>query len=68
LSPAFYGLPEAPELFFQRVTKETLHELGHVFGLEHCKNSCVMRFSNSLNDTDRKPESFCPSCLSRLRG
>lgn len=66
LNPAFYGGPEDPELFFQRVAKETLHELGHVFGLEHCRNYCVMRFSNSLGDTDRKPDSFCSTCFSEL--
>jgi archaemetzincin len=66
LNPVFYGLPEAPELFFQRTAKETLHELGHVFGLEHCRNSCVMRFSNFLGDTDDKPDSYCPDCLAEL--
>ena len=67
LSPVFYGLPEDPEIYFQRVAKEALHELGHVLGLDHCTKSCVMRFSNSLADTDRKPDSYCASCAKRLR-
>ncbi|HVQ01471.1 MAG TPA: hypothetical protein VMT57_08155, partial [Candidatus Thermoplasmatota archaeon] len=28
--------------------KEAIHEVGHVMGLKHCPNRCVMRFSNSL--------------------
>ncbi|RDE10708.1 MAG: hypothetical protein C4K49_12775 [Candidatus Thorarchaeota archaeon] len=66
LSPVFYGLPENEALHFERVAKEALHEVGHVFGLSHCKQHCVMRFSNCLDDTDRKPSTFCPSCLKQL--
>jgi len=66
LSPVFYGLPEDSEIYFQRVAKETLHELGHVFGLGHCRRFCVMRFSNCLDDTDDKPDSYCPNCLAEL--
>lgn len=66
LSPVFYGLPENEELYFERVAKEALHEVGHVFGLSHCRQQCVMRFSNCLDDTDRKPSTFCPSCLKQL--
>jgi archaemetzincin len=43
-----------------------VHELGHVFGLEHCPDpECVMHFSNSLLDTDRKSTSFCSQCRAR---
>ena len=56
-------------LFEQRVIKEAVHELGHVFGLRHCENSkCVMHFSNSLQDTDFKNERFCEICNEILRG
>ena len=51
------------ELLPVRVVKEAVHELGHTLGLTHCEDaSCVMRFSNSLADTDRKSEEFCESC------
>ena len=63
LRQSFYGLPDDDTLFFQRIAKEVFHELGHVMGLRHCTNHCVMQFSNSLNDTDRKPEAFCQECL-----
>jgi archaemetzincin len=67
LRQTFYHLPEDQHLFRQRVLTETVHELGHTFGLEHCGNSrCVMFFSNSLMDTDRKGSEFCPSCKSKL--
>jgi len=67
LRQSFYGLPNNPSLYFQRVIKEALHELGHVLGLHHCNHHCVMRFSNTLHDTDRKPAAYCPSCLARLQ-
>lgn len=66
LRQSFYGLPDDASLFFHRMVKEVCHELGHVLGLRHCANYCVMRFSNSLADTDDKPESFCNDCLRKL--
>jgi len=63
LRQSFYGLPEKEALFHQRVAKEAIHEMGHTYGLSHCRNTrCVMSFSNSLSDVDRKDRSFCPSC------
>jgi archaemetzincin len=69
LDPLRYGWPAAGALFRERALKEALHELGHTFGLAHCRNpSCVMFFSNSLSDTDRKGSQFCPSCETLLPG
>ncbi len=49
--------------FRDRAVKEAVHELGHTFGLQHCMNpECVMTFSNSLEDTDRKNREFCGLC------
>lgn len=49
--------------FRRRVMKEAVHEIGHTFGLAHCaKPSCVMFFSNSLVDTDRKETNWCEAC------
>lgn len=67
LRQAFYGLPDDDSLFFQRMVKEIFHELGHALGLRHCTKHCVMQFSNSLSDTDRKPDSFCQRCLLLLK-
>ena len=67
LRQTFYHLPEDQNLFHQRVLTEAVHELGHTYGLGHCGNPrCVMFFSNSLEDTDRKGSEFCPSCKSKL--
>ncbi len=55
------------ELFLRRALKESLHELGHNLGLEHCRRvACVMHFSNTLADTDRKGPGFCDDCEARL--
>jgi archaemetzincin len=51
----------------QRLVKEALHEAGHVLGLPHCENACVMRFSLSLRAVDAKPPTLCATCRSRLR-
>jgi len=53
--------------FHERLLKEMKHEIGHIFGLKHCENKCVMNFSNSLYDVDRKPDYFCSHCLNELR-
>lgn len=67
LRQTFYGLPENQELFRERVLKEVVHELGHTWGLAHCSDpNCVMHFSNSLQDTDRKGVQFCPQCRNKL--
>ena len=52
----------------ERMLKESVHEIGHVVGLEHClNNNCVMYFSNSLLDTDRKTGWFCDDCLDKFK-
>jgi archaemetzincin len=63
LDPRFYGLPEDPEVLLERSVKEALHELGHTFGLYHCRRpDCVMRASTSAEDVDLKPPRFCRTC------
>jgi archaemetzincin len=67
LRPSFYGLPQNPDLFHQRVLKEATHELGHTYGLGHCpRQDCVMHFSNTLHDTDVKKAAFCVRCQNEL--
>jgi len=67
LRQEFYHLPEDRSLFHKRVLTEAVHELGHTYGLGHCGNPrCVMFFSNSLMDTDRKGSEFCLNCKNNL--
>ena len=63
LRSTFYGLIDDHDLFLERVGKEAVHELGHVYQLKHCsQRKCVMFFSNSLADTDLKEDKFCNKC------
>jgi len=67
LRQEFYGLPPDEALFHERAIKEAVHELGHTYGLGHCRNrQCVMSFSNSLWDVDRKGREFCARCRRKL--
>jgi len=47
----------------ERLGKEVVHETGHLLGLDHCGDpSCVMHFSNTIEDTDNKGMSLCIQC------
>ena len=67
LHQSTYNLPEDKKLFKRRLMTEAVHELGHTFGLGHCDNpKCVMYFSKTLADTDRKGPNFCPKCSKQI--
>ena len=69
LDPPFYGLPPDAELLQERLEKEAIHELGHTFGLLHCRdNLCVMRSSTYAEELDSKNVGFCAGCLERVTG
>ncbi|UCG71120.1 MAG: archaemetzincin family Zn-dependent metalloprotease [Thermoplasmata archaeon] len=65
---SLFRLKGEKSLFETRAVKEAVHEIGHLFGLRHCPNtSCVMHFSNCLEETDTKEEKYCEDCEARLR-
>ncbi len=60
LHPEFWRQPADQQLLQERTIKEAIHELGHTYGLGHCNiPTCVMYFSNTLEETDRKSDQFC---------
>jgi archaemetzincin len=51
-----------------RATTEAIHEIAHTYGLDHCNSPrCVMRFSNTLEETDRKGTRLCQAHAEALR-
>lgn len=65
----FYGRPACEDDLVDRIAKEGAHEIGHLFGLEHCAESeCAMYAPRSLDELDRKRKMLCPDCASRLAG
>ena len=52
-----------PSRLAERLRKESLHELGHAFGLVHCGHpGCVMARSSGIAEIDTKGEAFCSDC------
>lgn len=68
--PAFYGRsrgPAANRKILRRGLKVMAHEIGHMYGMEHCIHyTCVMNGSNHLEESDTKPMHLCPVCLRKL--
>ena len=63
LREEFYGLPAQTSLLQERLFKESVHELGHTFGLRHCTDwSCVMASSYGVEVLDVKGAEFCAEC------
>jgi archaemetzincin len=68
LDDTLYGLPANPALLHERLVKEAVHELGHTFGLVHCRDyQCVMHSSTAAEDIDVKSENFCQACTKRIQ-
>ena len=54
-------------LSLRRCCKLVVHEIGHMFGLEHCiRYECDMNGSNHLRELDSQPLHLCPDCLRKL--
>lgn len=62
------GSPESRrELLGKRLVAECVHQIGLIRGLAQCPNNrCVMFYSATVQDTDKKGASFCANCRKRL--
>ena len=59
----YYGMEPNPDIFWERLEKLVIHELGHSFGLIHCSNlNCVMISSTYVEDIDQKSVRMCDDC------
>jgi archaemetzincin len=51
----------------RRLQLEAVHQVGHLMGLSYCEDSrCVMFFSQSPQETDRKQMTLCNNCRNEL--
>lgn len=67
LHEEFYTSERNTELLLERTYKEIMHELGHNFGLLHCKDwQCVMHSSSGIEEVDLKNSLYCDNCKSNI--
>ena len=51
------------DLAYERAAKISVHEVGHILGLEHCwELRCLMHFSRDVEQLDSLPLDFCETC------
>ncbi|HUU74637.1 MAG TPA: archaemetzincin family Zn-dependent metalloprotease [Methanoregulaceae archaeon] len=63
----YYGLRRDEDELLDRISKESAHELGHLFGLDHCKKpDCIMHNPITLDDLSRKRRFYCQDCKKQL--
>ena len=54
-------------LIWQRLVKESAHQLGHVLGLRHCLDwRCVMASTHDVERLDLKGEEACLAAVSEM--
>ncbi len=54
-------------LCLNRTIKTAVHEIGHMFSMNHCKHAiCLMNGVNHLVESDEKPNALCSECLKKL--
>ena len=65
---SFYRLTTAGrEVTLERLSKLSLHEVGHVIGLGHCwDHNCLMRSIRNTDQLDELDLAFCDTCSYEL--
>jgi archaemetzincin len=67
LHQGFYGLDPDQSLLYERLLKESVHEIGHTLDLTHCGDyQCAMAPSHAVEWIDLKEGALCPNCTSRV--
>jgi len=62
------GSAVSPPELYARAAKVALHELGHLFNLQHCDNgNCLMHFSGALAELDMLSFTLCRYCKAYLQ-
>ena len=52
----------------ERMIKTSSHEISHMFSCLHCTHAvCVMNGSNSLSESDSRPNRLCSECHKKLQ-
>jgi len=63
-----YEMLDEEKVLFSRALKESIHQLGHLWGFVDCRNpKCVMYLPDNVTDVDRKGMRFCDNCLRKVR-
>merc|ERR1719313_365458 len=61
------GFAVTPAVFLRRCIQVLCHEVGHLFGIQHCVWwLCVMNGSNGDWESDGRPLALCPTDLAKL--
>ena len=59
---------DSRKLMLRRSCKVLAHEIGHMFGINHCVwYRCLMNGSNHLGEADARPLHLCPVDLRKLQ-
>lgn len=68
--PSFHGglaPDDLPAAIARRSLRVAVHEVGHLFGLDHCQAfRCVMNGMADVVELDATPLHMCPLCLRKL--
>ena len=63
-----YEMLDEEKVLFSRALKESIHQLGRLWGFADCRNpKCVMYLPDNVTDVDRKGMRFCDNCLRKVR-